>query len=112
MIQTPYMILEISPDSDDATIRRAYLSQIRRYPPERFPEEFQRIYAAYEQIQNEEARVAYQLFHHAPPSAAEIAELAWPRNTRGKDTGKRLSADAFRSQLHETINELSTKLKL
>lgn len=40
-------------------IRQAYRKLLRRYPPERFPEEFKRIREAYETLSNSESRSAY-----------------------------------------------------
>lgn len=59
----PYEILEISPRSDDADVRKAYLDLVRRYPPESNAEKFQEIHAAYEMIKDEKSRLNYYLFN-------------------------------------------------
>lgn len=72
---TPYEKLEVAEDADDSQIKKAYLGMVRRYPPERFPDDFQRIYQAYELIKTEDDRLAYRLFHCELPTPAEIAGL-------------------------------------
>ncbi|BCX88061.1 molecular chaperone DnaJ [Methylomarinovum tepidoasis] len=69
----PYAVLKIGPDAGDETIRRAYLDQVRRHPPEREPEAFQQIQWAYEQIKDERSRIHYQLFHVTEPEKIAAA---------------------------------------
>jgi curved DNA-binding protein CbpA len=52
----PYVILRVAPQATDAEIRQAYLQAIRDFPPEREPEQFQKIAHAYEQIRDDAAR--------------------------------------------------------
>ncbi|EKD37604.1 MAG: heat shock protein DnaJ protein [uncultured bacterium] len=74
-MKTPYEILEVAEDVDDAALKKAYLAMVRRYPPERFPDDFQRIYRAYELIKTTEDRLSYRLFHCELPQPADIAAL-------------------------------------
>ena len=74
-MKTPYEILEVTEEADDALIKKAYLAGVRRYPPERFPDDFQRIYRAYELIKTDQDRLSYRLFHCELPAPAEIAAL-------------------------------------
>ena len=48
-----YEILGIGEDADEKTIKRAYFKQIREYSPEKDPERFQEIRAAYERLLEE-----------------------------------------------------------
>ena len=43
----PYETLGIKKQDDDTAVRTAYLELVRRYPPERHPEKFKEINAAY-----------------------------------------------------------------
>ena len=61
----PYEVLAVGTDDDDETIRQAYLAAVRRFPPDRRPQDFQRICEAYERIKNEESRLALLLFEPA-----------------------------------------------
>jgi curved DNA-binding protein CbpA len=97
-MKTPYEILKVAEDADDARIKKAYLAMVRRFPPERFPEDFQRIYRAYELIKTEEDRLSYRLFHCALPEPGDIAALILGRVTEKdrptrKEFQKRLAGD-------------------
>ena len=46
----PYQILGVPPDADEATVRQRYLQLVRDNPPERSPERFAEIRAAYDQV--------------------------------------------------------------
>lgn len=74
-MKTPYEILEVAEDVDDSALKKAYLAMVRRYPPERFPDDFQRIYQAYELIKTAEDRLSYRLFHCELPRPADIAAV-------------------------------------
>lgn len=62
-MKTPYEILNVSPDADDATVKQAYLASIKDNPPDKAPEQFQIINAAYEQIKTLEKRLKFELFN-------------------------------------------------
>lgn len=91
----PYEILEVAPDADDDRIKKAYLAKVRRYPPERCPEEFQRVYQAYELLKTEEDRLSYRLFHCQAPTVADCAAILLAR----RSTGGRPSEKEFRQRL-------------
>ncbi len=44
----PYELLGVSPNEDPKALRKAYVRLIRKFKPEQFPDEFQRIRSAYE----------------------------------------------------------------
>jgi hypothetical protein len=50
--EDPYEILGVDPGVSDDVLRRAYSERVRRFKPDKFPEQFQRIRAAYEVIRN------------------------------------------------------------
>jgi len=58
----PYSILDVSPDVDEATLRRRYLELVRRNPPEKRPRRFAEIREAYEQLRDPVRRLERQLF--------------------------------------------------
>jgi DnaJ-class molecular chaperone len=45
--EDPHHILGVSDDAAEKEIRAAYLKKVKEYPPERAPEEFERIRDAY-----------------------------------------------------------------
>lgn len=62
MLLNPYKILDIPRDASDAEIKRAYFKKIREFPPEKEPEKFKEIRAAYEQIKSTTSRAEADLF--------------------------------------------------
>ena len=71
-MKTPFEILAVAETADDEQVKAAYLQKIRAFPPERFPEKFKMIRAAFEQIRSRQARVAYRLFDFDEPSFANF----------------------------------------
>jgi curved DNA-binding protein CbpA len=64
----PYLVLGVPPDADDRTIRQAYLDKIRVATPERNPQQFQVLTAAYNQIQDMTNRRRHILFDTTVPA--------------------------------------------
>jgi curved DNA-binding protein CbpA len=52
----PYAVLELTRTATPAEIKQAYFAQVRAHPPERAPELFKRIRAAYERLRDPERR--------------------------------------------------------
>jgi len=63
----PYLVLRIAPEASDEKVREAYLGLVRRYPPDLYPEMFQRISAAYEVLKDERSRLRFALFDAGTP---------------------------------------------
>ncbi len=58
----PYKTLGIERDATEAEIKQAYFGLVREYSPERDPEGFKRIRAAYEKLRSSGKRVETDLF--------------------------------------------------
>lgn len=58
----PYLVLDVPETANDDDVRRAYLQKIREFPPERTPDEFQRVCDAYALIKTELDRARLRLF--------------------------------------------------
>jgi hypothetical protein len=73
----PFELLGVAPDADERTIRRAYATLIKRFRPDRAPDEFQRIQAAFEiATRTREIQRLVDLRHEPPPpEAPREAEL-------------------------------------
>lgn len=56
-----YLTLKISFPTTDEEVRRAYLTLVKRFPPERHPEMFARIAEAYEALKDETSRIRTEL---------------------------------------------------
>ncbi len=54
-----YEILGIERGADARTVKKAYFTLVRRYPPETAPKEFQKIREAYEVLSNDDSRRDY-----------------------------------------------------
>jgi DnaJ-class molecular chaperone len=71
----PYLILGVSPNADDQTIRRAYLDGIKNATPETDPERFRLLSEAYEKIKDETSRYRWELFHTDAPGDTPLGAL-------------------------------------
>lgn len=65
----PYRVLGVDRQASEAEIKRAYFRLVREYSPEREPERFQEIRAAYERLRTPERRAQTDLFLLQPPPA-------------------------------------------
>ena len=101
-MKTPFDILSVSKDATDALIKKAYLQQVRQYPPERDPEQFQKIRDAFEMIKTQSQRLKYQLFHHEPPSLEALLDRALQVGQ-----AQRPSEDLFTLALSESLKRKS-----
>jgi curved DNA-binding protein CbpA len=84
----PYQVLAIPRSASGEDIKKAYFARVREYPPEREPEMFKRIRAAYDALRTPEARAATDLFLPHPPPAYEpskqkpVFDLEWHAGDR------------------------------
>jgi curved DNA-binding protein CbpA len=58
----PYRVLELPPDAGENEIRQRYLELVRAFPPDRAPERFAAIHAAYADLRDPANRIKEQLF--------------------------------------------------
>jgi curved DNA-binding protein CbpA len=61
-LQDPYQVLGLSRQATADEIKKAYFARVREFPPEREPETFKRIRAAYDALRTPEAKAATDLF--------------------------------------------------
>ncbi len=71
----PYRLLGVPATADDDTIRAAYLAAIRACPPERDPQRFEQVRAAFDAIGSEPRRLAHALFDTGAPTVHEVVDL-------------------------------------
>ncbi len=98
--QDPFVLLGVSEDADDKTIKQAYAKLIRQYRPDRSPSEFQRVHAAFDYIK--ELRRGEAFVHRreqvpepaAPNKPAEPSAPAEPAHDPGIEA--RAVADRMR----------------
>jgi curved DNA-binding protein CbpA len=60
----PYETLGLLRDAGEPLIRRRYLELVREFPPDRAPERFAAIHAAYEALRDPAQRVHSQIFQY------------------------------------------------
>lgn len=73
----PYTVLEVSRTATLDEIKAAYFAQVRQHPPEREPDAFKRIRAAYDQLKTPEKRIEadMRLLEEWPARAVAAPEL-------------------------------------
>lgn len=69
----PFAVFGLPPESSEAEVRRRYLQLVREHPPDRAPQRFAEIHAAYEQLRNPVVRVEAKL--DLIESAGSLADL-------------------------------------
>lgn len=78
VISDPFVILGVAADAGEEEIRVRYLKLVREFPPERDPERFREIRAAYEAVRDPLA-IARRLLTpadiDAPPQWSEVLEV-------------------------------------
>lgn len=67
-----YQILGLSDAASDDEIRAAYLRGLREFPPDRAPEQFQKLHEAYDYLRNPEVR--FQSILRAEDADLSLAE--------------------------------------
>ena len=72
----PFLVLGVSSEANDQTIRQAYLNAIKESPPEADPKRFQAVSQAYENIKDLESRHRHILFNHDCPASSPLDALA------------------------------------
>ena len=90
-MHSPYHLLNIGKQADDAEIKQAYLQQIKNHPPERDPRRFHEIQQAYELIKDSESRLRYELFHWPTLEFEQLIDHAFQRNNASQP----ISVDNF-----------------
>jgi curved DNA-binding protein CbpA len=67
-MRDPFEELGLPSDADEAQIRRRYLELVREFPPDRAPERFAEIHAAYEQVRDPARRLKARILEIHPRS--------------------------------------------
>ena len=89
----PYEVLGLANDADETEIRRRYLELVRQSPPDREPERFAAVRAAYDEVRDPARRLEAQLFRASTSDSLD----ALAADLRGRLAAARLSLDALLS---------------
>jgi curved DNA-binding protein CbpA len=87
----PYELLGLPRDADEAAIRARYLELVRESPPDRAPEQFAAIRAAYDSVRDPARRLESQLFHTSTTDSID----AMVDDLRNRLTRTRLPIDTL-----------------
>jgi curved DNA-binding protein CbpA len=72
MVNDAYDVLGLSADADDEMIRRRYLELVRQFTPDRQPEKFAQVRAAYESLRDLNTRLRHRLFEHGRRETIDV----------------------------------------
>ena len=107
MVNDPYRILGVTPQADDAAIRKAWLEKVRLYPPERSPEKFREVREAYDAIATRTKRLRHYLFstdcYLSCPIEALTTEIEDPDNRTPP------SAETMRSIIRQSFDAVYSR---
>ena len=79
-----YEILGLESNADARQIKRAYFDLVREFPPERFPEKFKEIRAAYDALSDEGNRARYDEAAALPKDVAFLVSEAHKAKQQGR----------------------------
>jgi len=83
-MRDPYLTLGVPDDADDAMIHEAFLAAIKRCPPDRNAEAYDRLRKAYAALQTRRDRLAHDLLDCEPPDPLDILDRAYPSGPPGR----------------------------
>ena len=83
-MKSHYETLGIEKSADARQIKRAYFELVKKFPPERFPDEFKEIRAAYDALLDEEKRAAYDEADALPNEVAFLYREAEKARKQGR----------------------------
>lgn len=79
-----YERLDVEETADAQQIKRAYYTLVKQYPPEKFPEEYKALRAAYDVLSNKERRAEYDQSRALPEDAAYLFTQAEKQERLGR----------------------------
>ncbi len=104
----PYLVLQVSRAATQDEIKQAYFSQVRLHPPEREPEAFKQIRAAYDQLKTPEKRVEadMRLLEEWLPRPARLPEPDFAVHPEDMLTLFKIDTDLSRTDLRDEFREV------
>jgi DnaJ-domain-containing protein 1 len=82
----PFQVLGIGEQATDDQVRQAYLNKVKQFPPDKEPEEFERVRDAYDQIKDPRRRIQQTLMAADPKLPfTQLLEDGNPRKFTGPD---------------------------
>jgi curved DNA-binding protein CbpA len=104
----PYAVLELAPTASAEEIKQAYFAQVRTHPPEREPEAFKQIRAAYEQLRTPQKRFETDMLRLASWPAPSLSPPPLELRVAPADVVRaaRALSDLARSDWREDCREV------
>jgi curved DNA-binding protein CbpA len=104
----PYAVLQVSRTATLDEIKQAYFAQVRQHPPEREPEAFKRIRAAYDQLKTPEKRIEadMRLLEEWPARAVRVPDLDLSIHLEDVLTIFKAETDLERANLRQDFREV------
>ncbi len=99
-MKTPYQILAVPPEANDAEIKQAYLQQVKLNPPDKDQQRFQLIHNAYVAVKDVKSRVSYELFNVPDIDFDELVDQALSLTDINK-----ISAEQFNTLFQVSIDD-------
>jgi hypothetical protein len=97
-----YEVLGVGRTAAPEEIKRSYFARVRQYPPERFPEEFKELRAAYDTLSDKEKRAEYD-------ENGSLPESILPLLYQGRKAGN-LGRHAKAAEFYKSILRLHPEL--
>lgn len=93
-LKDPREVLGVAPDASEEEVRRAWLDAVKSHPPDRDPEGFRRIQAAFDELKTPESRWERRLF--GDPAIRGFTDLSLRLETKRVHVGPGPWRDALR----------------
>lgn len=106
----PYAVLGVAPTATLEEIKQAYFAQVRAHPPERDPEAFKQIRAAYERLKTPEKKFETDMLRLEPwpePDLPTPAPLDYSVSAADVIHAARALSDLARSDWREDFREVN-----
>jgi curved DNA-binding protein CbpA len=84
-VSDPYEVMGLAANAGETEIRQRYLELVREFPPDRAPERFTAIHAAYASLRDPALRLEAQIFS-IDPGIDSIESIAADLRARLRDT--------------------------
>jgi curved DNA-binding protein CbpA len=92
----PTEILGVGPNAGEEELRAAYLQKVKQFPPDRSPEEFEKIRDAFEVLNDPRKRMQLLIESAKPP--ANMASLMDGMRPRREFTGPQIWRDVLKTK--------------
>ena len=83
-----YAVLGVAPNATAEMIKQKYLENVRKYPPEKYPEEFKALRSAYDTLRDPESRRQYEVLFKYGETVEDLLREAAQQKRHKTGTAK------------------------